>query len=332
MSETPLFTPAQTPTSIEETLASVTTGQPTIPVASTSGTDSKTLLTSSPAVSEHNVSLSLVPVAKVLGRSKKPQKIRTLPPKVPVKKSGKGKSLSKRTSRNNKTNGKSPKEGSAHTVIAYSDVSETVAGANQEADLITVGTSRVRSSQGAVNNVNKPGEQSVSEEANRKESNKERGDHSSDEDDIDIEIDIENDDEENSVLQSRSTSPSSVYKLLLKSADIDTSQKRCSKSDNENMSSLTNSQIKANESTPEELFTSDPNESLKLEDSKSIDADLSGEKDNQLSYSTRPSPDENSHGMHDEEDEEEEEHHIKTETIGEPVSHISTFYMEFNKN
>ncbi|RUS83013.1 hypothetical protein EGW08_009201, partial [Elysia chlorotica] len=116
-----------------------------------------------------------------------------------------------------------------HTVIAYSDVSETAVGASQEADLITLGNSRARTGPGPVSSSGKDCSQGLINGAEKNVDNKEKGKESSDEDDIDIEIDIENDDGENSVLQSRSTSPSSVYKLLLKSADIGSSVKKHAK-------------------------------------------------------------------------------------------------------
>ena len=312
ITETPLFTPAQIP-SIEATLASVTTGQPTVPIASSSG-ESKTSLATSSIVSTHQTSSSPndVSTSKLPGRSKRPQKNKTLQTKVPVKKAGKGKRHSKRSLKK-KCNGNPSEDGAAHTVIAYSDVSETVAGASQEADLITVGSSRARISQGPVGNMSKVDSCGLQNGTEKNEGNNEKGNQSSDEDDIDIEIDIENDDEENSVLQSRSTSPSSVYKLLLRSADIDSSVKKRSKTDIDNTAFSASSQVKVNKVKQEDSYVTDQNISIDKNESKFK------EGDGQTSFHIRSlSPVEKSQISQEEEDEDEEEdHHVKTETIGE---------------
>ncbi|GFR82583.1 histone H2A deubiquitinase MYSM1-like [Elysia marginata] len=323
MTETPLFTPTQTP-SLQTTIASVTTGQPTIPVASSSGTSSKTVLENPSAVSKKQTSSpsKTVSGSKTPKKSNKPLKSNILSPKVPIKRAGKGKKLPKRSSKD-LCNGKPSHDETTHTVIAYSDVSETAAGANQEADLITVGNSRARSNQVIMNNPSKAYESSLDKSTVKNESGKEKISHGSDEDDIDVEIDIENDDEENLVLQSRSTSPSSVYQLLLKSADIDKSEKRRSKTDVDSLSASTNSKIKTNEVTQEESLGAGQDEAVENNSIKSK------EVDSQIP-SRSLSPEETAQSLKEEEDEEEEEnHHVKTETIVNGLIAASGEIIEF---
>lgn len=186
MTETPLFN--SSPSSLAATVASITTGQPTV----------------------------LTPAADPQHRRQgRKQKIATAN-KSDMPKAG---TIHRPTQRKSTT--KPSKEKNSQKNLKKLDLIGAAQGAAGLGDIVLQArTSRcnsVCSTSDGISTVN--GFSDVSDTSN---SSFTRASKLSNEDDIDIDIDIENDDDENPILLSRSASPSSVYQQLLKSAHIGT--------------------------------------------------------------------------------------------------------------
>jgi hypothetical protein len=188
MTETPLFN--STPSSLAATVASITTGQPTV------------------------VTPAADPQVKGQGRK---QRI------APANKCDKLKAGTIHRPTQRKSSTKPGKEKNSPRKLKKLDLSGAAHGAAGVGDIVLQArTSRcnsVCSTSDGISTVN--GSSDVSDVSN---SSFTRTSKLSDEDDMDIDIDIENDDEENPILLSRSASPSSVYLQLLKAAHIGTGQ------------------------------------------------------------------------------------------------------------
>ncbi|GFO48137.1 histone h2a deubiquitinase mysm1-like [Plakobranchus ocellatus] len=330
MSETPLYTPSQTPSSLAATVASVTTGQPTIPVASTSvsksrtQTSSSTLTSKTSAVPSTTASSSAIKFSHKYKTSKKKKDSLS---KLPDKKTSKGKRPSKKSLKDKSATHRTA-DSSHHTIIAYSDVSETAAGASQEADLITVSTNRARNIQGTTANVTKSNSMSKTQSFKIDDMKETQ---SSDEDEIDVEVDIENDDEENLVLQSRSTSPSSVYKHLLKSADIDILEKGSLNADLIRTAASSLAEMQPDEGIDKGSHIISQNESIMNGENKEekLDNHTQCSKNHVSSDSRSVSPMDTLQSFRGEEEEEEQEHHVKTDSIVNGLIAASGEIIEF---
>lgn len=219
MTDTPLFT--LRPSSLAATVASVTTGQPTISVAASQASKLNSTITEPAGRMSGPLAKACVNTAKTRRSASESGKTELSAKREIANTKGlKRTAKSKRFTRRSKKSSPSVPNG----VIAYADVSETK-GANEEADLITFVANKFRNKSSRPESICSTSDgQSVitgSSDVSNSSSARELKVSDVEDEDIDVDVDIENDDDENPVLQSRSASPSSVYQQLLKSAYIE---------------------------------------------------------------------------------------------------------------
>ncbi|CAG5133772.1 unnamed protein product [Candidula unifasciata] len=301
MTETPLFT--TTPLSLAATVASVTTGQPTISVA-----------TSSVSEISNNISDCSLNTTNTVSDVRS-STLKAKRPVTPLKKnlsSVAGTSQTAEVKPHKQTAGsrkhikvQKKLHSSTHNgVVAYADVSE-MGGGNQETELITFAASKFRhkgirpdnwsciSDCGSAVNGSSVGSSSSS--------STEPKTSSGEDEDVEVDIDIEDDDSENAVLLSRSASPSSVYQQLLKSADIEQEQ-------------LSKGHMKLGTPGPASVEGSDVEEPACSPDESSHSSDKIDSPEDGVVKSE--------HSLEDfsKEKQEDEEDQVKTESIGKYVS------------
>ncbi|CAL1547081.1 unnamed protein product, partial [Lymnaea stagnalis] len=299
MTETPLLNAS--PSSLADTVVSVTTGQPTI------ATTSNCKLSSAPRSPNEVLAKPRPRASKINKPGTPPKKQAAAPPNKQQSKASPTKPQRGKGARNK------PKKS-----MINGDVGSLVRDIFKNGDSVTVISNKSRKKESRSNSLcsTSDGINGSGDISNSSFPRETKLSDDDDEEDVEVDIDIENDDDENPVLQSRSASPSSVYHQLLKSAHIDIETK-----------SNTEHLVTAQETVKENATEWEETQNL---NAGSTDLDMNADpmcaaevvvkteeedsnSDTASMYKLESMSDDSSKDRPD--DEEEEEHHVKTETI-----------------